>query len=130
MTDANTNNGQLVEGDLVLLIDKKGRRHLITLDVAGAFHSHAGVLPHTEIIGHHDGSLVSTTLGQKLRVLKPTLSDYILSMKRGAQVIYPKDIGPILMLGDIGPGMKVFESGVGSGALDGHAASRGQHHRL
>lgn len=117
MTEVNSQAGVLGEGDLVLLIDKKGRRHLITLDQKGAFHSHAGVLPHTEIIGHADGSLVSTTLGQKLRVLKPTLSDYILSMKRGAQVIYPKDIGPILMLADIGPGMKVFESGVGSGAL-------------
>ncbi len=117
MTEANAQAGVLVEGDIVLLIDKKSRRHLVTLDVKGAFHSHAGVLPHTEIIGQHDGSMVATTLGQKLRVLKPTLSDYILSMKRGAQVIYPKDIGPILMLADIGPGMKVFESGVGSGAL-------------
>ncbi len=117
MTEANTQSGVLAEGDIVLLIDKKSRRHLVTLDVKNSFHSHAGVLPHTEIIGRHDGSTVSTTLGQKLRVLKPTLSDYILSMKRGAQVIYPKDIGPILMLADIGPGMKVFESGVGSGAL-------------
>lgn len=110
-------HGLLAEGDLVLLIDRKGRRHLVTLDPNDSYHSHAGVLPHTSIIGRSDGSVVATTHGQKLKVLRPTLSDYILSMKRGAQVIYPKDIGPILMLADIGPGMRVFESGIGSGAL-------------
>ncbi len=69
------------------------------------------------MIGQPEGCEVSTTKGQKFRAFKPTLEEFILSMPRGAQVIYPKDLGPMMMLADIGPGMKVFESGIGSGAL-------------
>ncbi len=108
---------QLSLGELVLLIDHKGRRYLITLAEGKEFQSHAGVLPHTEIAGSDEGDEVATTRGQKFRVFRPTLTDFVLSMPRGAQVIYPKDLGPMLFLGDIGPGMRVLESGVGSGAL-------------
>lgn len=104
-------------GDRVLLVDNKKRRHLVTLAEGGAFHSHAGVLDHGLLIGRPDGSIVRTTKGMRFIALRPTLSDYVLEMPRGAQVIYPKDLGPILILADIFPGARVLESGVGSGAL-------------
>ncbi len=104
-------------GDRVLLVDAKRRRHLVTLAVAGEFHTHAGVLPHDTIIGQPEGVTVRTTLGSRLVAVRPTLSDYVLEMPRGAQVIYPKDLGPILMLADVFPGARILESGVGSGAL-------------
>lgn len=107
----------LVEGDLVLLIDNKKRRYLVTLAAGAEFQTHAGVIPHQDLIGQPEGVTSTTTRGQRFTAYRPTLSDYILSMPRGAQVIYPKDIGPMLMLADIEPGCRVFESGVGSGAL-------------
>ncbi len=107
----------LTDGELVLLIDHKGRRYLVDLAAGSEFQTHAGVVPHDQLIGRHEGSEVASTRGQKFSVLRPTLSDFIVSMPRGAQVIYPKDIGPILMLADIEPGCRVFESGIGSGAL-------------
>jgi tRNA (adenine57-N1/adenine58-N1)-methyltransferase len=110
-------SGELAAGEQVLLIDNKARRYLVRLAPGGEFHSHAGVLPHERVIGRPEGSRVATTRGQKFRVFRPTLSDFVLSMPRGAQVIYPKDLGPILLLADIAPGLRVFESGVGSGAL-------------
>jgi tRNA (adenine57-N1/adenine58-N1)-methyltransferase len=104
-------------GELVLLIDVKKRRYLITLTDGKEFQSHAGVLAHTDLVGQPEGVEISTTKGQRFRAFRPTLSDYVLSMPRGAQVIYPKDLGPMLLLADIGPGVRVLESGVGSGAL-------------
>jgi tRNA (adenine57-N1/adenine58-N1)-methyltransferase catalytic subunit len=109
--------GPLAEGDLVQFLDNKGRRYQAVLTLGKEFHSHSGYIPHDEIIGRAEGTTFHTTRGQALIVLRPTLSDFILKMPRGAQVIYPKDIGPILMLADIGPGTRVLESGVGSGAL-------------
>ena len=106
-----------VAGDRVLLIDAKQRRHLITLADGEAFHSHTGVLDHGLLIGQEEGVTVRTTMGSRLIAVRPTLSEYILKMPRGAQVIYPKDLGPILMLADVFPGARVLESGVGSGAL-------------
>lgn len=108
---------RLALGELVLLLDHKGRRYLLELEEGKEFQSHAGVLPHAELVGSSEGAEVATTRGQRFRVFRPTLSDYVLSMPRGAQVIYPKDLGPILLLADIGPEMRVLESGVGSGAL-------------
>jgi tRNA (adenine57-N1/adenine58-N1)-methyltransferase catalytic subunit len=107
----------LTPGDRVLLIDTKQRRHLITLAEGGAFHSHAGVLDHAQLIGEEEGVTVRTTMNARMVAVRPTLAEYILKMPRGAQVIYPKDLGPILMLADIFPGARVLESGVGSGAL-------------
>ncbi len=104
-------------GDRVLLVDAKRRRHLITLAEEGAFHSHAGVLEHAQLLGEHEGVTVRTTMGARMVAVRPTLSEYVLKMPRGAQVIYPKDLGPILMLADVFPGARVLESGVGSGAL-------------
>ncbi|HEY8215757.1 MAG TPA: tRNA (adenine-N1)-methyltransferase [Acidimicrobiia bacterium] len=104
-------------GDRVLLVDSKRRRHLVTLEAGGEFHSHAGVLKHDEVIGRVEGVTVRTSMGARLVALRPTLAEYVLEMPRGAQVIYPKDLGPILVLADVFPGARVLESGVGSGAL-------------
>src|SRR6476469_3003716 len=104
-------------GEQVLLIDRKRRRHLIRLAEDGEFHTHAGVLDHARIVGQDEGSTVRTNRNAAMIAIRPTLSEYILEMPRGAQVIYPKDLGPILMLADIFPGARVLESGVGSGAL-------------
>ncbi len=104
-------------GDKVLLIDQKARRYLVTLKEGGEFHSHTGYVPHADVIGVDEGTTVKSTRGTPYVALRPTLEDFVLEMPRGAQVIYPKDLGPILVLADIGPGMRVLESGVGSGAL-------------
>lgn len=104
-------------GELVLLVDGKSRRYLITLEPGAEFHSHAGFIAHDDLIGRDAGREVRSTRRSRYVVLRPTLSDYVLKMPRGAQVIYPKDIGPLLMLADIHPGVRVLESGVGSGAL-------------
>jgi tRNA (adenine57-N1/adenine58-N1)-methyltransferase len=104
-------------GDRVLLIDPKHRRYLITLKPKGEFHSHSGFVAHDELIGAPEGSTIRSTRGTAYLAVRPTLSDFVLKMPRGAQVIYPKDLGPILMHADIFPGARVLESGVGSGAL-------------
>jgi len=103
--------------DRVLLVDNRKRRHLITLVAGGEFHTHAGIVRHDELIGEPEGLTVRTTRGARLTAVRPTLAEYVLEMPRGAQVIYPKDIGPILILADIFPGARILESGVGSGAL-------------
>lgn len=105
------------EGDMALLIDRKDRRNLITLKSGGAFHSHAGILPHDDLIGQPAGLWARTSHGQRLLAVKPTLADFVLEMPRRTQVIYPKDMGAILLLGDIFPGARVLEAGFGSGAL-------------
>ena len=104
-------------GDKVLLIDAKERRYLITLTEGGEFHSHTGVLTHAELIGAEEGTTFRSSRGSRFTAVRPTLSDFVLKMPRGAQVIYPKDLGPLLLLADIHPGVRVLESGVGSGAL-------------
>jgi tRNA (adenine57-N1/adenine58-N1)-methyltransferase catalytic subunit len=109
--------GPFAPGDQVLLLDAKRRRYLVTLEPGGEFHSHAGVLRHADVLGQEEGVTVLTTLGARLVAVRPTLGEFVLEMPRGAQVIYPKDLGPILMLADIYPGARVLESGVGSGAL-------------
>ena len=105
------------DGDQVLLVDAKKRRYLVTLAAGGEFHTHAGVIAHDEIIGAAEGTSVHATHGGTFLAIRPTLADFVLKMPRGAQVIYPKDLGPILLLADIAPGVRVLESGVGSGAL-------------
>ena len=104
-------------GDRVMLVDSKRRHYLITLQVGGEFHSHKGVVRHDELIGAAEGVTAVSTRNEPYTALRPTLEDFVLLMPRGAQVIYPKDLGAILVLADIAPGLRVFESGVGSGAL-------------
>lgn len=107
----------LAAGERVLLLDHKGRRYLVTLVEGGEFHAHTGYVPHDEIIGGAEGATVRSTRGAAYQVLRPTLADFVLKMPRGAQVIYPKDLGPLLVLADVFPGARVLESGLGSGAL-------------
>jgi tRNA (adenine57-N1/adenine58-N1)-methyltransferase len=104
-------------GDRVQLTDPKGRLHTITLEPGKSFHTHRGALAHDALIGQPDGSVVTSTGGTAYLALRPLLADYVLSMPRGAQVIYPKDAAQIVMMGDIFPGAKVLEAGAGSGAL-------------
>ena len=104
-------------GERVLLIDDRGRRYLISLASGRQFHFHLGVVQHDELIGAPDGTRVRSTGGGTLLAFRPTLADYVLKMRRGAQVVYPKDVGSILVYADIFPGASVLEAGTGSGAL-------------
>ena len=98
------------------LTDPKGRMHTITLEPGRQFHTHKGILEHDTLIGGPEGVVV--TIGTTAYLaLRPLLSDYVLSMPRGAQVVYPKDSGQIVQMADIFPGAHVVEAGVGSGAL-------------
>jgi len=105
------------DGEQVLLIDQRGRRHLFMLRKGDTFHSDRGWVPHDAIIGHPDGSWVRTSKGTRYIALRPTLAEYVLDMPRGAQVIYPKDLAMIVFWADIYPGARVLEAGMGSGAL-------------
>ncbi|QGG95303.1 tRNA (adenine-N1)-methyltransferase [Actinomarinicola tropica] len=107
----------LAAGERVLMLDSKKRRYLVTLEEGGEFHTHSGFVPHDDIIGGPEGVRVTSTRGSRYLVVRPTLAEFVLKMPRGAQVIYPKDLGPILMLADVFPGARILESGVGSGAL-------------
>lgn len=107
----------LEPGDPALLIDSKGRHFLLRLDPERTFQYHLGSVAHRELIGREDGTWVESSNGGRLLLLRPRLADFILKMKRGAQVVYPKDLGPILIYADIAPGMVVLEAGTGSGAM-------------
>ena len=104
-------------GDRVQLTDAKGKLHTITLKVGGEWHTHKGWLIHDQIVGMAQGSVVETTAGLKFLAFKPLLGDYVLSMPRGATIVYPKDAALIVGFADIAPGLRVLEAGVGSGAL-------------
>ena len=104
-------------GDRVQLTDAKGKLHTITLKSGGEWHTHKGWLNHDLIVGLPQGSVVETTAGLKFLAFKPLLGDYVLSMPRGATIVYPKDAALILGFADIAPGLRVLEAGVGSGAL-------------
>jgi tRNA (adenine57-N1/adenine58-N1)-methyltransferase len=104
-------------GERALLLDSKKRRYMIDLADGGEFHSHNGFVAHADVIGQREAVVVRSTRGSEYTVLRPPLEDFVVEMPRGAQVIYPKDLAPICMLADIGPGVRVFETGIGSGAL-------------
>jgi tRNA (adenine57-N1/adenine58-N1)-methyltransferase len=109
--------GPFRAGERVQLTDPKGHHHTITLIPGGRFHTHRGSLDHDELIGASEGSVITTTGGTAYVALRPLLADFVLSMPRGATVVYPKDAAQIITLGDIFPGAKVVEAGAGSGAL-------------
>jgi tRNA (adenine57-N1/adenine58-N1)-methyltransferase catalytic subunit len=104
-------------GERALLVDRRGRRYLITLRAGEKFHFHQGWLDHDAIIGSPEGVKLAASSGAPLIAYRPSLADFILKMPRGAQVIYPKDVGYILVEADIYPGATVLEAGTGSGAL-------------
>ena len=105
------------DGEQALLIDQRGKRHLLLLRKGETFHSDRGWIPHDSIIGEPDGSWVRTSKGMRYLALRPTLAEYVLDMPRGAQVIYPKDLAMVMFWADIFPGARVLEAGMGSGAL-------------
>ncbi len=104
-------------GDRVQLSDAKGKLHTITLKEGGEWHTHKGWIIHDQIVGMAQGSVVETTAGLKFLAFKPLYGDYVLSMPRGATIVYPKDAALIVGFADIAPGLRVLEAGVGSGAL-------------
>ena len=110
-------SGPFSAGDRVQLTDSKGRHYTLTLADGGEYHTHRGALAHDDLIGLPEGSVVTSAGGSTYLALRPLLPDYVLSMPRGAQVIYPKDAAQIVMFGDIFPGARVLEAGAGSGAL-------------
>jgi tRNA (adenine57-N1/adenine58-N1)-methyltransferase len=116
-TGAARRRGPLAAGDQVQLTDPKGRMHTITLVAGKDFHTHKGSIPHDELIGSPEGTTVTTTGGVTYLALRPLLADYVLSMPRGAAVVYPKDAGQVVHMADVFPGAHVVEAGVGSGAL-------------
>ncbi|MEO7124449.1 MAG: tRNA (adenine-N1)-methyltransferase [Lacisediminihabitans sp.] len=110
-------SGPFRSGDKVQLTGPKGRLNTITLEAGGVFHTHRGMIEHDQLIGLPDASVVLSTTEDEYLALRPLLNDFVMSMPRGAAIIYPKDAAQILALGDIFPGAKVVEAGVGSGAL-------------
>jgi tRNA (adenine57-N1/adenine58-N1)-methyltransferase catalytic subunit len=109
--------GPFAVGDRVQLTDAKGRHYTMVLSPGGEFHTHRGAIAHDAVIGLPEGSVVKSTNGDPFLVLRPLLVDYVMSMPRGAQLIYPKDSAQIVVEGDIFPGARVLEAGAGSGAL-------------
>jgi tRNA (adenine57-N1/adenine58-N1)-methyltransferase len=109
--------GPFAVGDRVQLTDAKGRHYTMLLTPGGEFHTHRGMIALDGVIGLPEGSVVKSTSGDQFLVLRPLLVDYVMSMPRGAQVIYPKDAAQIVHEGDIFPGARVLEAGAGSGAL-------------
>lgn len=109
--------GPFTAGERVQLTDAKGRHYTITLTPGTEFHTHHGAIPHDVVIGLEQGSVVKSSNGAIFLVLRPLLLDYVMSMPRGPQVIYPKDAAQIIHEGDMFPGARVLEAGAGSGAL-------------
>src|ERR1700748_1429037 len=109
--------GPFTVGERVQLTDAKGRRYTMSLTPGSEFHTHRGSIAHDAVIGLEQGSVIKSSNGAVFLVLRPLLVDYVMSMPRGPQVIYPKDAAQIVHEGDIFPGARVLEAGAGSGAL-------------
>jgi len=109
--------GPLVAGEWVRLLDAKGRRHNICLEAGKRFHTNRGGIDHDELIGRDEGFTVVSSSGGEYLVFRPLLSEFVVSMPRGAAVVYPKDAAQIVAMADIFPGATVVEAGAGSGAL-------------
>ena len=112
-----SNDGYFSEGDRIQLTDPKGKMYTFTIVSGKEWHTHKGWIVHNDLIGLPEGSVVSTSAGLKFTAFKPLLGDFVLSMPRGATIVYPKDAAMIVGVADVFPGAKVIEAGVGSGAL-------------
>ncbi|MGH2629429.1 MAG: tRNA (adenine-N1)-methyltransferase [Actinomycetota bacterium] len=110
-------SGPFEAGERVLVVDQRDRAYLFRLEAGGTFHTHSGTLAHDDVIGSDEGSAFATSKGMVLVAYRPRFADYVLKMPRGAQVVYPKDLGPIVTYADVSPGVHVLEAGTGSGAL-------------
>jgi len=109
--------GYFCAGDRIQLTDPKGKLYSFTITLGKEWHTHKGWIVHDELIGLPEGSVVNTTGGLRFTAFKPLLADYVLTMPRGATIVYPKDAAMIVGVADIYPGSRVLEAGVGSGAL-------------
>jgi tRNA (adenine57-N1/adenine58-N1)-methyltransferase len=110
-------SGPFAAGDLVLLVDKVGRRHRVRLR-AGERHSiHSGLMLHDDLIGRPEGTIVTTQMGARLLAVRPTFAEQVTGRQRQAQPIYPKDLGAVVIGADLYPGARVVEAGTGTGAL-------------
>ena len=107
----------LAEGELIVLVDKVGRRHRVRLK-AGERHSiHSGLILHDDLVGHPEGTMVTTQMGARLLAVRPTFAEQVTGRRRQTQPIYPKDLGAIVVGADLYPGARVIEAGTGTGAL-------------
>jgi tRNA (adenine57-N1/adenine58-N1)-methyltransferase len=110
-------SGPFDAGERVLLIDQRDRTYVFRLQAGGTFHTHSGTLDHDSLIGASEGTRLETSKGMVFTAYRPRYADYVLKMPRRAQLVYPKDVGPIVTYADIFPGARVLEAGTGSGAL-------------
>jgi tRNA (adenine57-N1/adenine58-N1)-methyltransferase len=110
-------NKPLAEGDLIVLVDKVGRRHRVRLRGGERYSIHSGLIQHDDLIGQPEGTMVTTQLGARLLAVRPTFAEQVTGRRRQTQPIYPKDLGAILVSADIHPGARVLEAGTGTGAL-------------
>ena len=117
-------SGPLVEGEWVRLTDPKGRKHNLKLEVGAQFSTKKGQLNHDDMIGHPEGIVIESSMGATYQVFRPLLFEYVVSMPRGAAIIYPKDAAQIITMADIYPGARVVEAGAGLGQPDVLPAAR------
>lgn len=117
MSDEKTPRYVFKDGDHALVVDRRGRRYLVRLASQGSFHTHLGHFRHESLIGRPEGTWVTTSKDHRLLAVKPTMADFIREMPRIATIVYPKDLGAIIVYGDLFPGARVLEAGSGSGAL-------------
>jgi tRNA (adenine57-N1/adenine58-N1)-methyltransferase len=117
MSATRRQSGPFLEGDKVQLTGPKGKMNTVVLTPGAVFHTHRGMIAHDDLVGLPDGSVVASTTGDEYLALRPLLSDFVMSMPRGAAIVYPKDAAQIVAFADIFPGATVVEAGVGSGAL-------------
>jgi tRNA (adenine57-N1/adenine58-N1)-methyltransferase len=112
-----SNDGFFSAGDRIQLTDPKGKMYTFTITQGKEWHTHKGWIVHNDLIGLPEGSVVSTSAGLQFTAFKPLIGDFVLSMPRGATIVYPKDAAMIIGVADVFPGAKVIEAGVGSAAL-------------
>ena len=110
-------SGPFADGEVIVLVDKVGRRHRVRLRVGERHSIHSGMILHDDVIGRPEGIVVTTQLGARLLAVRPTFAEQVTGRRRQAQPIYPKDLGAILVAADIYPGARVLELGTGTGAL-------------
>lgn len=115
--ESHARRGPFRVGDRVVLSDVRGRRHVITLQVDKTFYTHRGAILHNELIGQPEGSVITSSEGATYLAMRPSLGEHVMTMPRGAAVVYPKDAAAIVGLADLYPGARVLEAGAGSGAL-------------
>ena len=116
-TWSGVHRGPLRPGEWVRLTDSKGRRHNICLEPGRRFFTNRGSIDHDDLIGRPEGFSIASSAGGEYLVFRPLLNEFVVSMPRGAAVVYPKDAAQILAMADVFPGARVVEAGVGSGAL-------------